>query len=242
MIGSILFYYSNSIQEFTYDYTNCNSTGGQTCSSIVNSSYVNSTCNCSITFTLTSSFQAPVYIYYGLTNFYQNHRRYVKSRDDDQLLGKSLNNTSINSDSSPYDYLNNTNTYPVYAPCGAIANSLFNDQFTVIYYNQSSVQVPLIKTGIAWTSDKSTKFVNPSTWSNSLQPKRWRQSVYNLDTNTNNSGYQNEDLIVWMRTAALPNFRKFHRILDTSTSPFTSGLPAGSYTLNIVYSMLLFLY
>lgn len=26
-------------------------------------------------------------MYYGLSNFYQNHRRYVKSRDDSQLNG-----------------------------------------------------------------------------------------------------------------------------------------------------------
>jgi hypothetical protein len=29
--------------------------------------------------------KAPVYVYYELDNFYQNHRRYVKSRSDDQL-------------------------------------------------------------------------------------------------------------------------------------------------------------
>lgn len=36
--------------------------------------------------------QSNVYVYYGLSNFYQNHRRYVKSRDDSQLNGnlKSL--------------------------------------------------------------------------------------------------------------------------------------------------------
>lgn len=28
-------------------------------------------------------------MYYGLSNFYQNHRRYVKSRDDSQLNGDS---------------------------------------------------------------------------------------------------------------------------------------------------------
>jgi len=28
-----------------------------------------------------------VRMYYALTNFYQNHRLYVKSRDDTQLLG-----------------------------------------------------------------------------------------------------------------------------------------------------------
>lgn len=36
-----------------------------------------------------SSPQNNVYMYYGLSNFYQNHRRYVKSRDDKQLNGDS---------------------------------------------------------------------------------------------------------------------------------------------------------
>lgn len=31
--------------------------------------------------------QSNVFMYYGLSNFYQNHRRYVKSRDDSQLNG-----------------------------------------------------------------------------------------------------------------------------------------------------------
>jgi hypothetical protein len=95
----------------------------------------------------------------------------------------------------------------------------------------------LIKTGIAWTSDKNVKFENPSSWSNTIKPPRWRQNVTMLDTSDpTNNGYKNEDLIVWMRTAALPNFRKFYRIVNTSTTPFTSGLPAGSYSLDIAYS------
>ena len=36
----------------------------------------------------TSSISGPIYIYYQLDNFYQNHRRYVKSRDNEQLAGK----------------------------------------------------------------------------------------------------------------------------------------------------------
>jgi|TARA_B110000971_G_C19688775_1_gene354473 hypothetical protein len=31
--------------------------------------------------------KAPVHLYYQLDNFYQNHRRYVKSRDDKQMRG-----------------------------------------------------------------------------------------------------------------------------------------------------------
>lgn len=238
VIGSVLLYYSNSIQEFTYDYTNCNSSiGGGSCSSIVNSSNITSTCTCTIKFALTSSFPAPVYIYYGLTNFYQNHRRYVKSRDDNQLLGQSVTSYTVNSDCSPYSYDNTSSSRPVYAPCGAIANSLFNDQFTISYIDVSTTIVPLIKTGIAWTSDKNVKFENPSSWNNTIKPPRWRQNVTMLDTSdATNNGYKNEDLIVWMRTAALPNFRKFYRIVNTSTTPFTSGLPAGSYSLNIAYN------
>jgi hypothetical protein len=32
--------------------------------------------------------KSPIYVYYQLDNFYQNHRRYVKSRDNEQLDGK----------------------------------------------------------------------------------------------------------------------------------------------------------
>ena len=65
-------------------------------------------------------FQAPVYMYYSLTNYYQNHRRYVKSRDDYQLRGYSY---SLSSDCAPFVYDNSSRPY---APCGAIANSMFN--------------------------------------------------------------------------------------------------------------------
>lgn len=37
-------------------------------------------CTCEIQFNLTEDFKGDVYFYYGLSNYYQNHRRYVKSR------------------------------------------------------------------------------------------------------------------------------------------------------------------
>ena len=43
-----------------------------------------------------------MYMYYGLENFYQNHRRYVKSRDDAQLLGEVKSVDSISDDCKPY--------------------------------------------------------------------------------------------------------------------------------------------
>ena len=50
----------------------------------------------------------------------QNHRRYVRSRDDLQLHGELK--STVSSDCDPFSKVNGT---PI-APCGAIANSLFN--------------------------------------------------------------------------------------------------------------------
>lgn len=72
------------------------------------------------------------------------------------------------------------------------------------------------------------------------KPVNWRKNVWELDTtDPNNNGFENEDFIVWMRTAALPSFRKLYRIID---SPLSNGLPAGNYTLLVDYSKLLNLF
>lgn len=57
-------------------------------------------------------------------------------------------------------------------------------------------------------------------------------------TNPDNNGYKNEDLIVWMRTAALPTFRKLYRRISHNTQQFTEGLPEGEYQFTIEYSIL----
>lgn len=67
------------------------------------------------------SLQGEVYFYYGLVNYYQNHRRYVKSRDDNQLLGKT---DPVSGDCQPFQKTSNGSLD--YTPCGAIANSRFN--------------------------------------------------------------------------------------------------------------------
>lgn len=72
------------------------------------------------------SFKGDVYIYYGLSNFYQNHRRYVKSRDDHQLLG-TLGPVSNECDPfARYPDPNDPSIIKQVVPCGAIANSIFN--------------------------------------------------------------------------------------------------------------------
>lgn len=58
-----------------------------------------------------------------------------------------------------------------------------------------------------------------------------------IDPNEDNSGFINEDFIVWMRTAALPTFRKLYRLIERK-SDLHPTLPAGRYYLNITYSIL----
>jgi hypothetical protein len=44
--------------------------------------------SCEISFTLKDDITGPLYVYYELSNFYQNHRRYVSNRDSNQLMGQ----------------------------------------------------------------------------------------------------------------------------------------------------------
>jgi len=130
------------------------------------------TCVCAKSFNVPKKMERNVYAYYRLTDYYQNHRRYVKSRDDVQLLAGAADLVAKHSDCDPYDQLNQT----AIAPCGAIANSLFNDTFFVIncadgecsdptftndqLLNPAEIAGRIVTSGkdIAWTTDKTRKF------------------------------------------------------------------------------------
>lgn len=64
--------------------------------------------------------QGPVFLYYRLTDFYQNHRQYINSFDSAQLLGNPV------SPSGNCGSLRTTDTGLGIYPCGLIANSMFN--------------------------------------------------------------------------------------------------------------------
>lgn len=253
-IGIGLLMSSTSVQELIIDYTNCKSeTSNQSCAhstETIPGQYTSlknistSSCVCNIDFNLVEDFKKDVFVYYSLTNFYQNHRRYVKSRDDLQLLG---NPQSVGSECYPFDYANDANGIrrPI-APCGAIANSLFNDTFKLYKAGPSKKEnkdVSISKKGIAWLSDKNIRFQNPKpadnlalAFANTVKPPNWRKPVYELKKDPDNNGFQNEDLIVWMRTAALPTFRKLWGIIGTDSGAKDSVLTKGKYILSVNYN------
>jgi len=259
-IGVGLMYFSNQVREVVVDYTDCKPAGSsEPCSEKI-MKYVDGegdlgkvpdSCVCEKAIDpkeIDTDWLGNVYIYYGLTNFYQNHRRYVKSRDDKQLYGDLA---SIDDDCTPFLRPANSSD-KVFAPCGAIANSLFNDTITLQYKdpgNTSSDWSPVKVTnrGIAWESDKQYKFKNPGSsnsvedlkkaFENTIKPMDWQKNIWELDkTDPDNNGFLNEDLIVWMRTAALPNFRKLYRKV-VHENDFATGLPSNyRYRLKIEYN------
>jgi len=261
-IGVGLIYFSNGVNEVSYDYTDCTNAAGKLCHEIIDKDPM-ADCQCVVDLPAEDfgdeDWDGNTFIYYALTDFYQNHRRYVKSRDDQQLLGKM--DTEVAPDCAPFDKPENDSS-KFYAPCGAIANSLFSDQIVLEYKtagedNNKFRPVQVSRKNIAWDSDKGNKFKNPELKdgktlqqvfeeAGAVKPRDWRLNIWELDpTDPDNNGFMNEDLIVWMRAAALPNFRKLYRRIDHDNegskpdydSAFASGLPVDgySYRLNIDY-------
>ncbi|XP_023365540.1 cell cycle control protein 50C-like [Otolemur garnettii] len=129
-------------------------------------------------------------------------------------------------------------------PCGAIANSIFNDTIVLSYIpnSQIHIKVPLLRTGLTWWTDKYVKFQNPVSnnladyFKGTAKPPNWPKPIYELDEQDwGNNGFLNDDFIVWMRTAAFPTFKKLYRRLHR-IQQFTAGLPAGNYSFDITYN------
>ncbi|GMH07951.1 hypothetical protein Nepgr_009791 [Nepenthes gracilis] len=152
---------------------------------------------CNRTLRVPKHMKAPVHIYYQLDNFYQNHRRYVKSRSDEQL--RDNHSASEVSSCKPEDTANGN---PI-VPCGLIAWSLFNDTYSFAINNRN---LTVNKKGISWKSDRDHKF------GKDVYPKNFQNGtlIGGAHLNSSMSLHEQEDLIVWMRTAALPTFRKFY--------------------------------
>ena len=85
------------------------------------------------------------------------------------------------------------------------------------------------KTEIAWLSDRQYKF-KPAASGYKSYPNSYYNETGHIIPQTNDT-----DLMVWMRTAALPNFRKLYRILS-------EPLNAGTYVMDIVQSNFFFFF
>jgi LEM3 (ligand-effect modulator 3) family / CDC50 family len=188
---------------------------------------------CSLKFTIENDLGAPVLLYYRLTQFFQNHRRYVKSYDANQMKGVAVSDSSIKNGGC--DPLTVDENGKPYYPCGLIANSLFNDTFNSIVATNpagadaNATAYHMVNKGISWASDrdlyKPTKY-HPTAV---VPPVNWRRkwgSEYPSNGSLPNL-QEDEAFQVWMRTAGLPDFSKLALRNDNET------MRAGQYKLDI---------
>jgi hypothetical protein len=188
---------------------------------------------CSLQFEIPKDIGPAVFLYYRLTNFYQNHRRYVKSLDLDQLKGKAVSNHTIGGSSC--DPLRLDPSGKAYYPCGLIANSLFNDTFSSPHRvgGSDNSTYEMTNKGISWSSDrdlyKPTKYAPHDV----APPPNWEKRYPGGYTERNPPPniQEDEEFQVWMRTAGLPTFSKLARRNDNEP------MKAGNYQLDIEYSM-----
>ncbi|KAE8444776.1 hypothetical protein EG329_014236 [Mollisiaceae sp. DMI_Dod_QoI] len=195
------------------------------------------TVQCTLNFTIPNNMAPPVLFYYRLSNFYQNHRRYAKSFNNDQLSGKAVSPSDIDgSDCTPLTTEVVDGIRKPYYPCGLAANSLFNDTF----YNPVLLNVPggsssdnrtyvmQNNTDISWSSDKELYGPSKYNWSEVIVPPNWVLRYPNNYSDDYHPDLVNDEAFqVWMRLAGLPTFSKLAQRNDHDV------MEAGTYTVDI---------
>ncbi|KAG0060718.1 hypothetical protein BGZ90_003916 [Linnemannia elongata] len=183
---------------------------------------------CTVNLTIPADFPPPVMMYYKLTNFFQNHRKYTKSLDYKQLNGVPASVSELNSRKG----CNITGEVPIY-PCGLIANSMFNDTIYGLTARDSTPPVTdyIFKANkIASPADKGKYAKYGYTDLSAIDPPpNWRRRYPNEKYS---AAYPPPDIStdehfqVWMRTAGWSTFLKTY-------GRRTEVLPAGNYQLLI---------
>ncbi|KAL1960018.1 hypothetical protein VTO42DRAFT_686 [Malbranchea cinnamomea] len=197
----------------------------------INTNVFHNTTVCSLLFEIPNDIGPSVFLYYRLSNFYQNHRRYVKSLNLDQLKGKFVSNSSVSG--STCDPIRTDDQGKAYFPCGLIANSLFNDTFAspIRVGGSTNETYPMTNKGISWSSDRDLFKKTEYQWYDVVPPPNWAVKYPNNYTEENPPPnlQEYEEFQVWMRTAGLPTFSKLARRNDNET------MRAGMYQLDIAY-------
>lgn len=244
-IGIGLIVSATNVQNFVLDYSYCGSEASTNSFTEVPSKYVR--CHfkkslsvkpswklregndgedtCELKFEIPNTIKKSVFIYYKLTNFYQNHRKYVDSFDINQINGEAVRAEDLDSSCNPLRVADEKAVYP----CGLIANSIFNDTFSSFLGGSNGVKdYILTDKDISWSSDRKRFKKTTYNASQIIPPPNWAKKYPNGYTDDNIPDLHTwEELQVWMRTAALPNFYKL------ALKNQTAELPSGNYSMNI---------
>lgn len=197
-LGIVILQKSNEIWEFKQRYDNI-----EECEN---------TKKCTLSFEISKKVKSPIYIYYNIKGFYQNHRRFGISIISDQIEGKK------NADTENCDNLTTNKEMEkkisftgkklaeeeTAIPCGIAAKLFFNDNFVLQKKNENgNLEIQIEDEKIAWESDVE-RFGNVDV------DKQWIDMT-------------KERFINWMRIAPFENFIKTWGVIN-------QDLEIGSYS------------
>ncbi|AET40441.1 aminophospholipid translocase regulatory protein CDC50 Ecym_6037 [Eremothecium cymbalariae DBVPG len=174
---------------------------------------------CQLKFQIPNKISRPVYVYYKLTNFYQNHRKYVQSFDLNQLKGKAVELADLSPNCNPLSKESGKVIYP----CGLIANSLFNDTYSQVLQGLDSTKnYTMSNKNISWKTDRNRYKRTEYKVSDIMPPPNWRTQYPDGYTEENIPDLSTwEEFQIWMRTAGLPRFYKL--ALKNEEDPLSDG-------------------
>lgn len=156
----------------------------------------NSSDQCVFTMDIDEKIPEPVFVYYELVDFYQNHRLYVRSTSYTQARDAKATTLELdkckpakyNKDFAGYydPKVKNLDPDDVAIPCGMVARSVFNDTFAIEGYE-------INEDDIVFDSDKDI-------WKNGDKSKQWRD----IDNH----------MRVWMKISPFSTFRKLWGVIE----------------------------
>ncbi|CUM62675.1 uncharacterized protein PRCAT00000229001 [Priceomyces carsonii] len=260
-LGAAMWYAAHRIQDVTIDYTQCEKMASKLYWSEIPTEYVTYNYRtkdhlikqkaqwkletdesqqfedernvCKIQFPVANKLSSPIYFFYRLNKFYANHRRFVKSFSEEQIIGNAASeNTIKNTPGQNCEPLSVNSEGKKYYPCGLIANSLFNDTFTTTLQgvNGTSHDYKLTENGIAWKADKNRFKKTKYHYSDITPPPNWYKRFPDGYNESNvpdiSTWYQFQN---WMHPSGLPRFNKLalrndHDDLEEGVYEITIGL------------------
>jgi hypothetical protein len=162
--------------------------------------------NLTVTIVIPKNMEPPIYVYYQLNSYFQNHKRYVRSIANKQAAGYfyGAGSSTLNiCQPEEYEGRRPNASLPnngIINPCGLIAWSNFNDSYSLSVDGGGAL--PVDESNIAWSNDMTTLYGNYEGQNfNDLPQYRGGGA---LTQNVSKS----EHLLVWMKPSAYHTMRK----------------------------------
>lgn len=170
---------------------------------------------CFVSIDVNETIPAPSYFYYSLTNYFQNHREYAKSRSDIMHQGIEPSILLDVDTCSPFLYRDGTtegaggfDISEFRYPCGLTARSFFNDSFSLCKDQACNNPVRTNSRNIALWTDAIHKF-------NQGENEVFKQKG-SLEKRfpSANELFEDQHFIVWMRLGAFSDFDKLYTVIE----------------------------